>query len=429
MAADLDIWLYGVHVAEVAEGRTRRFQLSYTDEALARWPRGRPLLSVSLPLTSERLPPSRVGPFLEGLLPEGEARAVLEERYSLRRGDVAGLLAAIGLDCAGAVQVVPGGVAPPDRPGVADPISDDEVAARLRALPERPLGGDDHVRVSLAGQQHKLLLHRRADGRWALPSDGLPSTHILKPAGHRYPGIAANEVLCLRLARHLGLTTGDAELLEFDGVEVVAVSRYDRHVEEPGQVVRIHQEDSCQALGIDVGPRGRGKYEVDGGPSLAQVARILDVHNGDPGQTGRLLEAATLTVCIGNADAHGKNISLLLPPDGRVRLAPLYDLVCTIAHPSIEDAAGRRPVSTDLAMLIHGKHDIDSVTVEDLEAEGRRWHFANDVRDRVIGLLARFPDALDQAVSSVPQAQDIAGQLLNRASALGAGRAAGDALE
>lgn len=422
MAAGLDLWLYGVHVAQVSERRTGKFTLRYTEDALERWSRGRPLLSVSLPLTPDRVSPSQVGPFLEGLLPEGESRAVLEERYGLRRGDVAGLLAAIGLDCAGAVQVVPAGAGLPARPAAAEPITDGEVAARLRALPERPLGDDDEVRVSLAGQQPKLLLHRRPDGGWALPSNGLPSTHILKQADSRYPGMAANEVLCLNLARELGLTTIEASLLDFDGIEVVAVSRYDRHLDGRGQVMRSHQEDACQALGIDVGPRGSGKYESEGGPSLGQVAALLDVHNGEPEETGRLLEAATFTVAIGNADGHGKNLSLLLPPDGRIRLSPLYDQVCTVAYPYLDEPGGRRPVSTSLAMSIDAGWDIDAITVADLEAEGRRWHFASDVRERVAGVLERFPDALRAAAPTVPGVDELAERLQARALILASGR-------
>ena len=124
-APSLDIWLEDELVAQVTERRTGRLQLRYTDKALDQWPLGRPLLSVSMPLVPSPHPPGVVGPFLEGLLPEGEARAVLEERYGVRRGDVAGLLAEIGRDCAGAVVVVPAGQTPPQQP------------LRMRTRPDR----------------------------------------------------------------------------------------------------------------------------------------------------------------------------------------------------------------------------------------------------------------------------------------------------
>ena len=138
-APSLDIWLYGELVAQVTERRTGTFQLRYTDAALERWPLGRPLLSVSMPLAPSHYPHGVVGPFLEGLLPEGEARAVLEERYGIRRGDVAGLLAEIGRDCAGAVVVLPAGLEPPREPpedaSTLEPIDDTALAASLRSLP------------------------------------------------------------------------------------------------------------------------------------------------------------------------------------------------------------------------------------------------------------------------------------------------------
>lgn len=425
----LDLWLHGVLVARVTEDRAGRFQLRYLDAVLERWPLGRPLLSVSMPLTPDPHPPGVVGPFLDGLLPEGEARAALEQHYGIRRGDVAGLLAEIGRDCAGAVVVMPAGQAPP---GGSDgevpeppPLDDAGLAAALRDLPARPLGSGGEVRVSLAGQQSKLLLARGAAGRWVRPLAGTPSTHILKPAGERFPHVAANEVLCLRLARELGLTDVDAELLEIGGTSVVVVSRYDRRQQE-GRTVRLHQEDACQALAVDVGPAGAGKYEGHGGPGFADVARVLEVHSGDPEQTGRLVEVATFTVAIGNADAHGKNLSFLLPAGGPVTLAPLYDVMSTVLYREVAGPYGRVPVSSELAMFVDGVREVDAVDVAALVAEARRWHVAGDAEERVHGLLDRFEVALDAAARAVPQAPaDLVELLRERAARLRRGVPAG----
>lgn len=422
----LDVWLYDVHVARVTERRTGRFQLTYTADALERWPRGRPLLSVSMPLVPSPHPPSVVGPFLEGLLPEGEARTILESTYGVRRGDVRGLLAAIGRDCAGAVVIVAAG----DRPPAAQPaapavIGDDELAHRIRSLPHRPLGDDDTVRVSLAGQQAKLPLVRRADGRWALPEAGTPSTHILKPGDARYADMTVNEAFALRIARALGLTDIDVELLEVDEMLVLVVSRYDRARRHDGSTARVHQEDACQALAIQVDPDGRGKYEDSGGPALEDVARILEVHNGDPEQTARLAEIALFTVAIGNADGHGKNLSLLHPPDEPLRLAPLYDVLSTVFYPTVETAGGPRDVSSTLAMRINGKERIDEVTVDDVLAEADRWHHGPGLHDRLANVLARLPAAVASAADATPLVPDRLVELvLHRTADLAAGRAA-----
>jgi serine/threonine-protein kinase HipA len=424
--AALDLWLYDVLVAHVVERRTGKFQLRYTEAALDRWPLGRPLLSVSMPLTPSTHPPRVVGPFLEGLLPEGEARVLLEEEYEVRRGDVVGLLAEIGRDCAGAVVAVPAGQLPPARTETIDPLHSGELARLVRALPERPLGDDAQVRISLAGQQGKLVLTRTPDGAWARPLGGTPSTHILKPADQRYPGAAANEVLCLRLARELGLTDVDSQLLEIDGIPLVVVERYDRQIRASG-VERLHQEDTCQALAVNVGPRGAGKYEAGGGPSFAGVARLLDVHNGDPDQTGTLAEVATFTVAIGNADAHGKNLSLLLPDNDPLRLAPLYDLMSTVQYPTVAGPRGSVAVSTELAMFVNDTRDIDAVDVGKLEAEVTRWHFADDGDERIHGLLDRFDQALDDAAVGVVDVSDrLVEQLRGRAARLRRGATAGE---
>lgn len=258
------------------------------------------------------------------------------------------------------------------------PVDDRALAAALRHLADRPLAGT-------------------------------PSTHILKPADQRLPDVAANEVLCLRMARELGLTDIGADLLEVAGMPVV-VSRYDRRVDH-GRTVRLHQEDVCQALAVDVGPRGTGKYQAEGGPGFVEVARLLDVHNGDPAQTGRLAEVATFTVAIGNADAHGKNLSLLLPPGGRIHLAPLYDVMSTRQYPDVAGPRGRARVSTELAMFVDGIRQIDAVDTAALRAEATRWHFAEDVDERIDGLLVRFDDALEVAATTVPQAP---GSLIER---------------
>ncbi len=423
----LDVWLYGTRVARVEEARIGKFRLSYTDEAFDRFQVGRPLLSVSLPLEPGTThPPGRTGPFLEGLLPEGEARSTLEERFGLRRGDTYGLLSEIGRDCAGAVVIVPAGHPHPEvHSGDPEPIDGDELAREIRALPERPLGADDRVRVSLAGQQGKLLLVGLGDGGWARPLHGYPSTHILKPEDPRFPGMAANEALCMRIAKHVGLTSADVEVLDVDGTAVIAVERYDRRRAPDGTIERIHQEDVCQALAVDVGAGRRRKYEDDGGPSFADVAAILEVHAADgPDQAARLAQVAALTVAVGNADAHGKNLSLLQPPDTALRLAPLYDIASTVHCPR---TPGGRDVSTSLAMSINDRTDVNDVTAADIVAEATRWTpDPNLTEDDLAEFFDEILDAVHAAAQQTPEADGgLAERMATRTADLRNGNSAG----
>lgn len=424
----LAVYLGPVHVADLIEVRTRRLTLTYTDTAFERWPLNAPVLSVALPLRPGPFAPARVAAFLEGLLPEGEARTTIESRFGVRRGDRLGLLRAIGRDCAGAVVIQPPDDPPPDpAQGTLEAMSDTELADAVRSLPERPLGADHAVRVSLGGLQEKLLLARLPDGRWARPVGGHPSTHILKPGDARYAGIAGNEALCLRLARAVGSSTTDVEVIDVAGRQVLVVTRYDRRVDDEGEVERVHQEDMCQALAIDVSLGADRKYEEHGGPGLAGVAGILDEFAGGLDQLLRLLDATVLTAVVGNADAHGRNLSLLHGPPGP-ELAPLYDVISTLEYPTVHTPDGEQNVSTALAMHVNGRADLHGITVDDLVAEALTWGVVPELsRDRVEAFLGRVDDALADAARATPEAPPgVAERVAVRARALRSGRAAGD---
>lgn len=382
-AGQLAIWLYGTRTALVEEER-RRLRLMYTDEALARYPLGSPLLSMSLPLTPQRYPHGLVRPFLDGLLPEGEARQVIANDFDLSRDDTFGLIRALGRDCAGALVIQPA-TEPPPPPATAltaEPLSDAEIGELVANLRNAPLGVAGRVRISLAGVQEKLLLTRMPDGRWGRPVDGTPSTHILKPEIDRFPNTVANEAFCMRLARHVGLEVSAVETVTVAGRRLIVVERYDRIVHADGSIDRVHQEDFCQATGA---PPDR-KYEDDGGPSLRRMAEILQAVAGSD-SIDRLLRAVTLNVAIANGDAHGKNYSLLHTQSGPPRLAPLYDLVCTFVHDDDR-----------LAMHIDDVRRTRNVTTERLVREAARWGISRRRAGEIVtDTLDRIPPAVEIA--------------------------------
>jgi serine/threonine-protein kinase HipA len=384
VAESLAIWLYGHRIAMVERERKGRLRLAYTEDALQTYEPGAPLLSVGLPLTRTRYPNAVTKAFLDGLLPEGEARLVIAADFDLPASDVFGLLAALGRDCAGAMIVQPWEDSPP---GVlttlmAEPVSDDELAELVANLRSAPLGVGRHVRLSLAGVQEKLLLTRMPDGGWGRPIDGTPSTHILKPEIDRLGGTVENEAFCMRVARHLGLPAAHVETTVVDGRPVLIVERYDRVVGPDGVVRRVHQEDLCQALGL---PPDR-KYEQDAGPTLARSARLLQ-DMADPSSLDAFLCALTLNVALGNCDAHGKNFSLLHTESGGLRLAPLYDLMATRLY----------PVDDKLAMYVDGVQRADRVTTGRIVNEAASWSMS---RARATELIADCLDRLPAAVSA-----------------------------
>lgn len=401
MTGRLAVWLNDLKVAVVERERHGRLRLSYTEQALAAFPGGTPLLSLDLPLTSDRYPNARTVAFLDGLLPEGDPRNALAADLDLPASDVFGLLAAIGRDCAGALIVQPEDDPPPPTAttATAERLDSDELAGLVANLRSAPLGIDRNVRLSLGGVQEKLLLARMPDGAWGRPVDGTPSTHILKPEIERFrhhdlpADTVENEHYCMRLARHLGLDVADTEIVVVDERPVLVVERYDRVVGADGSVVRVHQEDFCQALGL----RPVHKYEQNGGPTLARVANLLQ-DAAAPGGAESFLRALVLNVAIGNCDAHAKNFSLLHSESGGLRLAPLYDLLSTRLY-GLQDR---------LAMYVDTVQKSDRVTAERVVAEAARWGVASRRAAAIVeDVLERLPGAVVAAAGDtggVPEA-------------------------
>jgi serine/threonine-protein kinase HipA len=323
------VMLFGRDVGVLAAARGR---LTFTYGEAARADPDQPPLSVRLPVRPETYGDADTRAFFENLLPEDEYRRLVAAGLRLSPTNTAGLLGAIGGECAGAVSVWPPEVSPAAAPRYRD-LTDDELRAMF-AVP-----GDDALvqaqregRLSLAGAQAKLTLRRTPD-RWQLPLGGAPATHILKRTRIAVPYLVENEFLCMRLARAVSLPVPDVRLLDL-GIPVLVVQRFDR-VEQGGAIARRHQEDFCQATGT----LPQQKYEAEGGPSLAAAADVLRRHSALPiADLQLLVRWVAFNYLIGNEDAHGKNLALLYTSDG-LRLAPFYDLVSTAVYKGLSRKA------------------------------------------------------------------------------------------
>jgi serine/threonine-protein kinase HipA len=358
VAADrLIVLLSGEPVGVLTSSGDGRGTIEYLPEVVERSP-DLPLLSLSLPVRREPYSAGETNPFLDGLLPEGAVRSALARRWRLAENDVFGLLAIAGRDCAGAVAFVPEEKVTAGEGESVRWLDESELEQLLDELPIRPLGDEPEqgIRISLAGAQEKLVVVIGQDGRVGLPRGDTPSTHILKPSpslrtrGGRpaFPNLVVNEAFCLTLARRCGIEAAAPALRRVGTEEILVVERFDRRT-EGGRVLRLHQEDVCQALGIDP----QRKYQADGGPSAADVIRLLRTRSARAAEDVlAFIDRLVLAITIGNADAHAKNCSLLLE-HGRVRLAPAYDLICTAVYPGI---------SSTLAMAIGDQYQADQVT-------------------------------------------------------------------
>lgn len=395
----LAVWLHGIQIGTLTTtGRPYDLTMRYSAEALDTWPRNTPLLSCSLPLSTRKLVPRN---YFRGLLPEGPHLGRIAGHAKISVTDLHGLLARYGRDVAGAVTVLPDGDDPASRPGGSVAYDDATLAADVERLETMPLALHDDSELSLPGLQNKLLLIRDA-GTWFRPTGGRPSTHILKVEDRRFPGLAAAEAAAMRLARRVGLTTVDVDVITVAGVDCIIVERYDRTVGAGGEVRRVHQEDVCQALDHDADAgNGAVKYERGGGPGLSDVADLLEQHAVDPvAELRRLVRYVTFNTVIGNADAHSKNISLIHHRSGTIELAPLYDTVPTVLFPTLKDRA---------AMFVNGQTVLSKVTIDDVVAEAVGWRLDGDIAraeaSATVDAMAGELDALPEQLAMVIRAR------------------------
>lgn len=311
-------------------------------------------ISVSLSLRVEPYLDKIVRPFFSGLLPDEILRERLAKCLGVSEENPFALLKAVGGECAGALSLYE------EKQNNFDQIktkvktlNDRELINILTVLKRRPmLTGEKGIRLSLAGAQDKIAVCLQ-NNQIALAQAGNPSTHILKPMIEGVKDSVQNETFCLKLAKLSKINTPNVEIRQVEDISYFLIERYDREIIE-SKVKRLHQEDFCQILKTPP----ELKYEREGGPNIKQCLEILDQHSTKPA-----VDRITFTrliifnYLIANADAHGKNFSLLYK-DQYPELAPAYDLLSTAVYPNL---------STKMAMKIGSKYDPSRVRLE-------HWH-------------------------------------------------------
>lgn len=358
----------------------RQFVFQY-QESWANSPNGLPL-SKTLPLTSEPFLDDISRPFFINLLPESDVRKLIAGQYGISEKNDFGLLSAIGGDCAGAVSLLPDDQTP-ELEGDYTPLSEDDLDKMIELMPRKPLlAQQDGLRLSLAGAQNKLPIFIK-DGKMFLPTGFNASSHILKPKIVQLEETAENETFCMRLAGTFGLNVPKVHL-RVGKHNAYIVDRYDRIVGQDHILHRIHQEDLCQALGYYPDQ----KYENEGGPTFKACFDLIAQKSVDPlNNKIHLIYLAVFNYLIGNADAHAKNLSVLITKEG-IELAPFYDLMSTAVYPDL---------STKMAMKIGNQYQRDMVTHRQwttfAEQTGVKGKFVVDI---VKLMCSRLPDLARQ---------------------------------
>jgi len=363
----LGLWMNGAYVGTWSLAPhapdTLRYDLAWTQSE-----QGRPL-SLSLPFTPGNAPHRgpKVRAYFENLLPDStDIRDRLARRFNTGSTGAFELLAEIGRDCVGALEILPYGAdSSGTSPLQAEPLSQAQIAQVLRGAttPNAMSWGfdDDEFRISIAGAQEKTALLLK-DGQWCLPRGATPTTHIFKLPMGLIGGMKLdmrdsieNEWLCGQVLKEFGLPVAACQPMQFEDIKALVVERFDRTwwttPSDGSRLIRLPQEDMCQATGMSP----EAKYEADGGPGMDRILDVLDGSITREQDRRNFFKAQLLFWMLCATDGHAKNFSIFIRPEGRYQLTPLYDVLS--AYPVLGEGPSKiSPFKAKMAMAVRSKN-------------------------------------------------------------------------
>ncbi|HKX46804.1 MAG TPA: type II toxin-antitoxin system HipA family toxin [Planctomycetota bacterium] len=403
----LTLWMNGLRVGTLKRLGGGVLELAYDASWLAD-EHAHPV-SLSLPLSRTPHRGPEVANYFDNLLPDNDdTRTRLRRALGAESNQPFDLLAELGRDCVGALQLLRTEKAPNVRFVDSTPVDEAWIAERLRSSETTPMGisVDEDFRISIGGAQGKTALLRLGE-QWHQPHGATPTSHMLKlPIGLVNESIdlstsVENEWLCMRIATHLGLPTANVEIGDFDGYRALVVERFDRRWSESGTwLMRLPQEDCCQAFGI---PPSK-KYENEGGPSIERIAQLLHRSAHPVRDRRHFFSAQILYWLLAAIDGHGKNFSLFLYESGRFEMTPLYDIVS--AHPVL---ARKRlhPSKIRMAMAVAGRsrhYQWSSIRRDHWVSTARQAGFSEAQANEIVEeTLSKVPAALEAAANELPE--------------------------
>jgi len=411
-ARALAVWANGVRAGLWRLPSRGAMEFSY-DHSWRASAEARPL-SLSLPLTvdAHAHKGAAVDAYFDNLLPDSEPiRRRLQDRFHAASRGAFDLLAAIGRDCVGAVQLLPPDETPADiRKIEAHALTPAHIAAELAGVtsPDVPGGDLEEFRISIAGAQEKTAFLKH-QGKWCRPVGSTPTTHIFKLplglVGNRQADMRTsveNEWLCARIVAAYGIPMASCAIEEFGAHKVLVVERFDRALHSSGKYwLRLMQEDFAQATAT---PWHR-KYQADGGPGLVEMAKILRGSQESERDLTTLFRAQLLFWMLAATDGHAKNFSIRILAGGRFQLTPLYDVLS--AWPIIGRKANEiPPEKIKLAMALPGERPRylwQSIQRRHFEALAKKLGLATQAGVLIDEMVAATPAVIEKVTEAIPK--------------------------
>ena len=409
---DLAVWMNGQRVGLWFWSRTGTPAFRY-DALWSQSPHARPLsMSMPLPAAAGDITGAVVENYFDNLLPDSlRIRERLRRRFGAPSTRAADLLARIGRDCVGAIQLLPDGVVPAAHDHVdSQPLTDAQIEALLHDVTDDASREDSLLadfRISIAGAQEKTALLRVGD-RWHLPHAATPTTHIFKlPLGlvgnmrADMGNSVENEWLCHKLLALLGFDVAKTDMGQFGRQKVLVVERFDRRWMDGGRwIARLPQEDFCQATGTP----GDLKYQSDGGPGIRACLDLLSGSNQANTDKLAFVKTQLMFWLMAATDGHAKNFSIFLERGGGFKLTPLYDVLS--AWPIIGSGSNMvSPRRAKLAMALRGKnmhYNLYEIHIRHWQALAKQSGVP-DAFEHMEALVMQVPYALAQMADVLPK--------------------------
>ncbi|MBN22245.1 MAG: serine/threonine protein kinase [Bdellovibrionaceae bacterium] len=363
-------------------------------------------ISRSLPLREEVYEGRRVYAYFDNLLPDGiSIRQRIAAQMHAKSDQAFDLLEVVGRDCVGALQFVKTTDEEPSLEApTGTPLTEKEIASKLRKLRTIPLGASDEedFRLSIAGAQEKtafLLLN----GKWHTPLGASPTTHIFKPQiGEIRPGLGfadsvENEWLCAKIVKAFGVPVAECEIEFFEDIKVLVVERFDR-AWVGNKLIRLPQEDICQALSI---PNFK-KYENEGGPGIVQIMDLMNESINRDEDRYNFMKTQIIFLLLGAIDGHAKNFSLSWRPTG-FEMTPLYDILS--AQPLLDKGVFQlQKLKMPMAYGNSRKYRLNEIYRRNVLETAKLCRFDQDRMEEIIDqTINEIPEVIERVQTSLPQ--------------------------